>query len=124
MTSPRYMPLSVSATNVLPLSPRCVRVTSWEAANDFLRSFAVTWTSSSRMSSVISLAEAREITEDILDDEVHVTANDLKKSFAASQDVTRTHLGDKGRTFVADTESGIYRGEVIGETDHHVIQRL
>jgi antirestriction protein ArdC len=71
-----------------------------------------------------SLAEAREITEDILDDEVHVTANDLKKSFAASQDITRTQLGDKGRTFVADTESGIYRGEVIGETDHHVIQRL
>lgn len=71
-----------------------------------------------------SLAEAKEITEDILDDEVHVTANDLKKSFAAAQDFARTQLGEKGKTFVADTESGIYRGEVIGETDHHIIQRL
>jgi antirestriction protein ArdC len=71
-----------------------------------------------------SLAEPKEITEDILDNDVQVTANDLKQSFAQAQDVTRASLGDKARTFVADTESGIYRGEVIGETDRHLVQRL
>ena len=74
--------------------------------------------------SLDSLAEAKEITEDILDDEVHVTTKDLKKSFADAQQFTRSRLGDKARTFVADTEGGIYRGEIIGETDNHVVQRL
>jgi antirestriction protein ArdC len=71
-----------------------------------------------------SLAEPRELTEDILDNDVQVTASDLKQSFAQARDVTQGSLGDKARTFVADTESGIYRGEVIGETDRHLVQRL
>ncbi len=70
-----------------------------------------------------SLAEPKEITENILDNEVHLTS-DLKQSFAQAQDLTRGSLGEKARTFVADTESGIYRGEVLGETDRHLIQRL
>jgi len=53
-----------------------------------------------------------------------VTTKDLKKSFADAQQFTRSRLGDKARTFVADTEGGIYRGEIIGETDNHVVQRL
>ena len=71
-----------------------------------------------------SLAEPKEITENILDNEVHLTAGDLKQSFAHAQDFTREALGDKARTFGADTESGIYRGAVIGETERHLIQRL
>lgn len=71
-----------------------------------------------------SLAEPKEITENILDNEVHQARGDLKQSFAQAQDFTREALGDKARTFGADTESGIYRGAVIGETDRHLIQRL
>jgi antirestriction protein ArdC len=71
-----------------------------------------------------SLAEPKEITENILDNEVPLTLTDLKQSFSQAQDFTRETLGDKARTFVADTESGIYRGAVIGETDRHLIQQL
>ena len=76
------------------------------------------------LDSADSLAEPKEITENILDNEVHLTAGDLKQSFAHAQDFTREALGDKARTFGADTESGIYRGAVIGETERHLIQRL
>lgn len=71
-----------------------------------------------------SLAEPKEITENILDNEVDLTWKDLKESFARAQDFTRETLGDKARTFIADIESGIYRGAVIGETDRHLIQQL
>jgi hypothetical protein len=33
-------------------------------------------------------------------------------------------VGEKAKTYVAQTESGVYRGEIIGQTDLHVIQRL
>jgi hypothetical protein len=33
-------------------------------------------------------------------------------------------MGEKAKTYVAQTDSGIYRGEIIGQTDLHVIQRL
>jgi antirestriction protein ArdC len=48
----------------------------------------------------------------------------LSASFAAAKALTTTTLGEAARTFVAQTESGNYRGEIIGETDLHVIQRL
>ncbi len=71
-----------------------------------------------------SLGEAKRITEDVLDDEVYPKPADFKKSFAEAQEVTKQQLGDKARTFVASTDSGIYNGEIIGETSLHVVQRL
>jgi len=48
----------------------------------------------------------------------------IKESFAAAETVARKIMGEQARTYPADTDSGKYRGEVIGETDHHIIQRL
>ena len=45
-------------------------------------------------------------------------------SFAAARNITAEKLGDAARTFPAQTQSGNYRGEIIGETELHVVQRL
>jgi hypothetical protein len=38
--------------------------------------------------------------------------------------MTKKLLGEQARTRMAQTDSGIYRGEIVGETDMHVLQRL
>ena len=48
----------------------------------------------------------------------------LSASFAAAKSITAEKLGDAARTFTAQTQSGNYRGEIVGETDLHVVQRL
>jgi hypothetical protein len=52
------------------------------------------------------------------------TRDGLSASFAAAKSIAAEKLGDTARTFTAQTESGNYRGEIIGETDLHVVQRL
>ena len=49
---------------------------------------------------------------------------DLSISFAAARELTAEKLGDTARTFAAQTQSGNYSGNIIGETDFHVLQRL
>jgi len=49
---------------------------------------------------------------------------DLSISFAAAKELTAEKLGDSARTFAAQTQSGNYSGNIIGETDFHVVQRL
>jgi antirestriction protein ArdC len=50
--------------------------------------------------------------------------NALNASFAVAKSIGAEKLGDSARTFGAQTQSGHYRGEIIGETDLHVVQRL
>jgi len=49
---------------------------------------------------------------------------DLDDSLAAAKNVTAQILGDSARIYAAQTQSGTYKGKIIGETDQHLIQRL
>ena len=68
---------------------------------------------------------------DAVDDSAAKTAHSdtkqiqsLRNSFSDAQVISKQTMGDKAKTYFAQTDSGIYRGEIIGETDLHVVQRL
>jgi len=44
-------------------------------------------------------------------------------SLAEAKSITSKVLGDSAKTLAAQTDSGAYRGPIIGETEHHLIQR-
>ena len=48
----------------------------------------------------------------------------MNSSFAAARNLTAAALGNTARAFPAQTQSGLYRGPIIGETDLHVVQKL
>ena len=50
--------------------------------------------------------------------------NGAEKSLRAAEELTRKQLGDDARTSIAITDSGIYRGYVIGETADYLIQQI
>jgi hypothetical protein len=47
-----------------------------------------------------------------------------EKSLRAAEELTRKQLGNDARTSIAMTDSGIYRGFVIGETADYVVQQI
>jgi hypothetical protein len=49
---------------------------------------------------------------------------EFERSFKQAQKLSQEKLGGQARTYAAHTESGNYRGTVIGETDHHFVQQL
>ena len=49
--------------------------------------------------------------------------NELADSLMAAQSLTAQALGNSARMLTARTESGLYRGVILGETTHHLIQR-
>jgi len=44
-------------------------------------------------------------------------------ALTAAKAITEKSLGTSAKTLTAQTESGSYRGPIIGETEHHLIQR-
>lgn len=80
----------------------------------------------------VSVHDKHSVTDhrDTVDDSAAKTAHGQKPlqslygSFSEAQEITKQQMGDKANTYVAQTDSGIYRGEIIGQTDHHVVQRL
>lgn len=48
----------------------------------------------------------------------------IEESFAAATEVAKTRLGEQARTIPAQLDSGTYQGEIIGQTDQHVVMRL
>ncbi len=49
---------------------------------------------------------------------------DFERSLVEADRKAKDLLGQKTTVYPADTASGKYRGEVLGETDHHVLQKL
>jgi antirestriction protein ArdC len=73
-------------------------------------------------------APAKVQTEKILDGEVDgrrlPSETELRSSLADAEKQTRDTLGKSARLYTADLDSGKYRGEVLGATDHHVLQKI
>jgi hypothetical protein len=51
-------------------------------------------------------------------------ASELKESFQEARALAVKELGQEAKTYVAQTRSGVYYGKIIGETDHHLVQRV
>jgi hypothetical protein len=52
------------------------------------------------------------------------TLTRIDKSLMAAEAMAKKALGEQAKILAAQTDSGIYRGEIIGETNTHVLQRL
>lgn len=75
-----------------------------------------------------TLAPAKMEAERIFDGEVEggrlPSAHLLEESHKAAVEEARRLEGEPTRTYDAATKSGSYRGKLIGETDHHFLQKI
>src|SRR3954454_1887362 len=68
-----------------------------------------------------TINEKRPVTEQVRDGQ---TASRNAVPLNEANAVAVQALGNGVRTFSAQTESGVYRGAVVGDTDEHVVQRV
>lgn len=72
------------------------------------------------------LGDAVIVEEQILDDEVQgrrpVSEQELEASLHRAEEITKANLGADATTLPAATDSGTYRGEVLGDTEYHLVQ--
>lgn len=85
-------------------------------------------TATERRDPAATRSRAKAEVEKILDGEVDgrrpPSSQEIQDSFANAEALTHRIMGEHARTYPADTGSGKYRGEVIGETEHHIVQKL
>jgi hypothetical protein len=74
------------------------------------------------------LGNASLAQEQILDDQVQgrrpVSEQELQASMQQADEIARSRLGDDAATLPASTDSGTYRGEILGDTQHHLVQSI
>jgi antirestriction protein ArdC len=74
------------------------------------------------------LGDANLAQEQILDDQVQgklpVSEQEIAASFHHAEEITKSRLGAEAVTAPAAKDSGIYRGEILGDTEHHVVQGI
>ena len=72
--------------------------------------------------------DAKIDAEKILDGEVDgrksPAEREFEQSLAAADQKAKQILGDKAKLHEPDTQSGVYRGTVLTESEHHVVQKL
>lgn len=69
-------------------------------------------------------SEAEKILDGEVDGRRSPNETDLQRSLTEAEKQTKANLGISARVHAADTESGKYRGEICGETEHHVLQKI
>jgi hypothetical protein len=73
-------------------------------------------------------APVKAQTEKILDGEVDgrrpPSQTEFQRSLAEAEKQAKTRFGNTTRLDAADAESGRYRGEICGETEHHLLQKI
>ena len=69
-------------------------------------------------------AEAEKILDGEVDGRRPPHERDLQRSLSEAEAYTKRQLGDNARLYAADIESGRYRGELIGDTEHHLVQKI
>jgi len=54
----------------------------------------------------------------------HNNRSEVSESLQEARALAIKELGREARIYIAQIASGVYYGKIIGETDHHVVQRL
>lgn len=72
----------------------------------------------------VAKIEAEKILDGEIDGRRPPSEVALKQSFEAAEEAARKKMGDGVRTYPADADSGKYHGEILGETAHHLLQKV